>query len=393
MRHFAYLEAADDARLFHRPPVPFDRDSPADRLAVGLGATLYSPATRPDLAADVRRQAAAGVASMVLCLEDAIADDEVPAAEDNVVRQLGRLADEAGAAGDGPLLFVRVRTAEQVTALTTRLGTAAGVLTGFVLPKFSEFSGPAFLQAMDEAAEQAGRTLWAMPVLETPDIASAETRLAALGAVARLLGKYRDLVLAIRIGATDLCGLYGLRRNSDLTIYDITVAAGIIADIVNVLGRADGTGFTVTGPVWEYFESTERLFKPQLRRSPFAEHDELRLREQLLSRDLDGLIREVALDLANGLTGKTVIHPSHVAPVHALHVVTREEYTDALAILGRDGGGVMRSAYANKMNEARPHRSWANAVLRRAEAYGVAADGVTFVDLLAAGRGSMAGAR
>src|SRR5690242_1050187 len=156
MRHFAYLEAADDTRLFYRPPVPFDRDSPADRLAVALGATLYSPATRPDLAADVRRQAAAGVASMVLCLEDAIADDEVPAAEDNVVRQLGRLADETGAGGDGPLLFVRVRTPEQVAGLTTRLGTAAGVLAGFVLPKFSEFSGPAFLQAMDEAAEAAG---------------------------------------------------------------------------------------------------------------------------------------------------------------------------------------------------------------------------------------------
>jgi citrate lyase beta subunit len=392
MRHFAYLEAAEDTRLFYRPPVPFDRDSPAETLAMALGATLYSPATRPDLAADVRRQAAAGVASMVLCLEDAIADDEVPAAEDNVICQLGRLADESGG-GDGPLLFVRVRTPEQVTALTARLGTAADVLTGYVLPKFSEFTGPAFLQAMDDAAELAGRPLLAMPVLETADIASAETRLAALGAIARLLGKYRDLVLAVRIGATDLCGLYGLRRNSDLTIYDITVAAGIIADIVNVLGRTDGTGFTVTGPVWEYFESTERLFKPQLRRSPFAEHDELRLREQLLSRDLDGLIREVALDLANGLTGKTVIHPSHVTPVHALHVVTREEYTDALAILGRDGGGVMRSEYANKMNEARPHRAWADGVLRRAEAYGVAADGVTFVDLLAAGKNCLAGAR
>ena len=41
--------------------------------------------------------------------------------------------------------------------------------------------------------------------------------------------------------------------------------------MVNVLGREDGTGFTITGPVWEYFRLQERMFKPQLRRSPFME--------------------------------------------------------------------------------------------------------------------------
>ncbi|MEU0382507.1 HpcH/HpaI aldolase/citrate lyase family protein, partial [Streptomyces cyaneofuscatus] len=32
------------------------------------------------------------------------------------------------------------------------------------------------------------------------------------------------------------------------------------------------------------------------------------------------------------------------------------------------GGGVLRSAYTNKMNEVKPHRAWAERTLRRAEA-------------------------
>lgn len=163
------------------------------------------------------------------------------------------------------------------------------------------------------------------------------------------------------------------------------VVSSLIADVVNVLGRADGTGFTVTGPVWEYYAAAERIFKPQLRRSPFDEHDETDLRGRLVSRAIDGLIREVQLDRANGLQGKTAIHPSHVAVVNALSVVSSEEYRDARAVLdaGR-ASGVLASGHGNKMNEIRPHTSWAHRTALRARVFGVAADGVSFVDLLAA---------
>ena len=101
---------------------------------------------------------------------------------------------------------------------------------------------------------------------------------------------------------------------------------------------------------------------------------------------MDGLLREIVLDKANGLTGKTVIHPTHVGAVHALSVVTHEEYADATDILGRQsaGGGVLASRYGNKMNEAKPHRAWAERILCRAAMFGVAAEDVNFVDLLAA---------
>ncbi|MFF1906859.1 HpcH/HpaI aldolase/citrate lyase family protein [Kitasatospora sp. NPDC058218] len=441
MRHFGHL--ADDVRgrLFLEQPRAFSAESDAAVLATALGATLYSPATRPTLGTDIRKQAGRGVVSMVLCLEDAIADHEVTAAEANLVVQLGELFDElhgacrgdaSGAARgelrdeqrargevraeapggwlgevrgvaseparavetftdcaqDLPLLFIRVRAASQITDLADRLGPAIGLLTGFVLPKFTDESGGDFLEALADAEAATGRRLFAMPVLESPELAHLETRREQLFGIARLLDKYRGRVLAVRLGVTDLCSAYGLRRSADLTAYDVALVAAVIGDVVNVLGRADGTGFTVTGPVWEYFPVQERMFKPQLRRTPFAEAEPSgeAVRQRIIEHDLDGLIREIELDRANGLLGKTCIHPSHVPAVHALSVVTHEEYSDARDILDqeRGGGGVLRSAYTNKMNEAKPHRAWAERVMLRAEVFGVAREDVSFAELLSA---------
>ncbi|WKX70133.1 HpcH/HpaI aldolase/citrate lyase family protein [Streptomyces sp. XD-27] len=391
MQHFGHLSAVVRKELFHREPGEFTADSPARTLAIALGATLYSPATRPRLAEDIVKQAGRGVVSMVLCLEDSIDDGEVAEAEENLVRQFAELeARHADAAL--PLLFIRVRTPEQIADLVRRFGTAVRLLSGFVLPKFTEERGVPFLEALISAETRqtaevlGGRRLYAMPVLESPELLHLETRTETLGGIARTIDKYRDRVLALRLGVTDFCSAYGLRRAPDMTAYDVQLVAGVIADVVNMLGRADGTGFTVTGPVWEYFKPHERMFKPQLRRSPFTGRAEA-LRTALIEHDMDGLLREIELDRANGLQGKTCIHPTHVAPVHALSVVSHEEFTDATDILGpeRSGGGVLRSAYTNKMNEVKPHRAWAERVLLRAEVFGVAREDISFVELLAAG--------
>ncbi|MER7842885.1 HpcH/HpaI aldolase/citrate lyase family protein [Kitasatospora sp. NPDC096077] len=393
MRHFGHL--ADDvrSRLFLEQPRTFTARSEPAVLATALGGTLYSPATRPVLAADIRKQAARGVVSMVLCLEDAIADHEVDAGERNLIEQLTDLVNDfTDSTQEHPLLFIRVRAAEQILDLAERLGPAVGLLSGFVLPKFTPQSGGAYLTALAAAEAAAGQRLFAMPVLESPELAHLETRRAHLLGIAELLADHRERVLAVRLGVTDLCSAYGLRRSPDLTAYDVALVAAAIGDVVNVLGRADGTGYTVTGPVWEYFPVQERMFKPQLRRTPFAASAGTarasgeEVRRRIIEHDLDGLIREIELDRANGLLGKTCIHPSHVPAVHALSVVTHEEYCDARDILRQEqgGGGVLRSAYTNKMNEARPHRAWAERVLLRAEVFGVAREDVSFAELLSA---------
>ncbi|WP_019886002.1 HpcH/HpaI aldolase/citrate lyase family protein [Streptomyces purpureus] len=384
MRHFGHISSSARAGLFHQEPGEFDSDSPAGTLAAALGATLYSPATRPHLADDVLKQTARGVVSMVLCLEDSIDDRDVEAAEANLVRQFADL-DSRGA--ESPLLFIRVRDPLQMPDLARRLGPTVRYLSGFVLPKFTEERGVPFMEALALAETEAGRRLFAMPVLESPELLHLESRAATLAGIARTVDKYRDRVLALRLGVTDFCSAYGLRRSPDMTAYDVQLVAHVIADVVNVLGRSDGTGFTITGPVWEYFRLQERMFKPQLRHSPFMEGRAEELRTALIEHDMDGLLREIELDRANGLLGKTCIHPSHVLPVHALSVVSHEEYSDAQDILRpeRGGGGVLRSAYTNKMNEVKPHRAWAERTLRRAEVFGVAKEDVGFVELLTAG--------
>lgn len=381
MRHFTHLSDEQQTTLFLHRPEEFDGDADRELLAVALGATLYVPATRKDLAKTVLRRAREGVCSMVLDLEDAVADHEADAALEHAVAALDTIAT---AQARTPLLFVRVRSPESVQRIIDSLGAGVAALTGFVVPKFTSACGAKFLDEIVTASERTGKHLYAMPVLESPEIVHRESREHELPGIGKLLAEHRDRILAVRIGATDMCGTFGIRRDRDLTIYDVRVIGDVIADIVNFFGRFDGTGFVITGPVWEYFADHERMFRPMLRTTPFEEHDHVLFRQKLVRRDLDGLLREIALDRANGIQGKTVIHPSHVSAVHSLSAVTHEEYNDALDIVESEAGGVQASGYGNKMNEMRPHRAWAIGTLLRARVFGVTNKGVTFVDLLTA---------
>ncbi|MHA3703423.1 HpcH/HpaI aldolase/citrate lyase family protein [Jatrophihabitans sp. YIM 134969] len=382
MRHFDHLTATERSRLFFREPEQFDRDAPRDTLAVALGGTLYVPATRPEIAKDLRKQSDHGVVSTVVCLEDSVADHDLETAEQNAIRQLRLFAEERH---DGPLVFVRVRAPHQIPMLMDALGEHERVLSGFVIPKFTARSADVYLDAVGKASQQAGRTMLFMPVLESPELAFVENRTRQLLDIKTVLDDVREHVCAVRVGATDLSSAYGLRRGRDLTVWDVRAVADVIADIVNVFGRADGTGYVVTGAVWEHYANEERLFKPLLRQSPFDEHEAEHLRARLLRNDLDGLLREITLDKANGIMGKTVIHPTHIAAVHALSVVTHEEYSDATDILVTQGGGATASSYRNKMNESKPHMAWARRTLQRAAAFGVAHPEISVVDLLGVG--------
>lgn len=387
MQHFRHLDADVLDRLFLHPPQPIDPSGDTEVVAAALGATLYMPANRNDLAKTLVKRSSEGVCSLVIDLEDAVADHNLEDAITNAVVTLNALAD---AEKFGSLLFVRARTPEHIRRISDALTHGAPALAGFVLPKFTAARGGAFLDEVAAASEAHGKRLFAMPVLESPEVVFRETRDAELMAVRELLGEHRDRILAVRIGATDMCGMFGIRRDRDLTIYDVRVVSDVISAIVNHLGRRSipgaphPDGYVITGPVWEYFADHERMFRPMLRQTPFAEQEAVRFRQHLVSQDLDALLREVTLDRANGIQGKTVIHPSHVAAVHALSAVTHEEFADATDILDSDAGGVRASGYGNKMNELGPHRNWAEHTLLRAHAFGVTNEGITFVDLLTA---------
>lgn len=389
LRRFSHL--SDEARedLFLQPPRSPREARTAFAVGMALGAVLYGPATNPSFASRLIGRHWPGVTAAVVCLEDAIGDARLAEAELGVREMLGDVARAVDAAGtrDGlPLLFVRVRGPEHLEALLADWGPLAAQVDGVVLPKITVSAAVRHLDVVRGAQSGRDRPLWALPILEGPDIAHCERRRDTLLGLREVLAAYEDLVPGVRIGATDLSGLWGLRRTRDFTVYDLKVVADVVADIVNVLGRADGPP-VISGPVWEYVHD-EPLFKPPLRETPFRAEfgpEGPALRRELLHTALDGLVRETLLDRVNGLHGKTVIHPSHVTAVDAVYTVSHEEHRDAQAILAAGAGeaGVDVATVGRRMNEPKPHQLWAQRTIQRAEAFGVLRPEHSFLALLA----------
>lgn len=388
---FQNLNPHNKESIFFQPPRAVHRRSEQGLLAYALGATLYMPATRLNLVHDLLTQKEKGCSSSVICLEDAIGDHEVRDAEENLLKHLKALyiQIQAGIIQEEklPFIFVRVRSSNQMNRILQRAAESSSVLTGFSFPKFSPYNAGVFLETLHTFNKTSSAKLYGMPILETSDVVYKETRFDTLLAIRSLLAPYRDSILNIRMGATDFSSLFGLRRGADVTIYDIAAVRDCLADILNVFGRFE-EDYVISGPVWEYFSNGNRLLKPQLRQSVFEQsygRYGQEIRNKMVDNFEDGLIKEVILDKENGIIGKTVIHPSHILPVHSLYVVSHEEYLDAQEILKLHEGqnGVVRSLYRNKMNEVKPHLNWAKRILKRAHVYGVYHENRNFTHLLA----------
>ncbi|WP_040208523.1 HpcH/HpaI aldolase/citrate lyase family protein [Neobacillus jeddahensis] len=389
MEFFTYLYEDEIKRFFFQKPQVFSKYTERELLSYGLGATLYMPATRPNIHQEILSKKHEGLTSLVIDLEDAVGDTEVHVAEMMLITEVTKLFGEINRGflryEDLPLMFIRIRDLEQFKRVTEQLGDAIHLLTGVVLPKFSAKAGEALLETVRQIHSD-DHPFYAMPILESALVMQKETRMNELMNIKYLLDNYRDNILNVRIGATDFCGLYGIRRSADTTVYDIAVLRDCISDIINVFQRFDSP-YVVSGPVWEYFSAKKRMLKPQLRQTPFRERygDEgLKLRAKLIDENMDGLIREILMDISNGITGKTIIHPSHIKVVQSLNVVSYEEYTDASNIVNAATGkvGVMKSDFSNKMNEIKPHFYWAKKTILKSQLYGVLHENYTNIDLI-----------
>lgn len=361
-------------------PVEFDKYSDKELLQYCLGATMYMPGTK-DFAPKVLSKAMPGLTSMVMCFEDACAEQDVPAAEENTLKFLDTISsavdDGTIAHEDVPLVFIRVRSVEQFMNFSGKLTKhQAKVLTGINFPKFSSNNGEAYFAHLIELNERLGELLYGMPIIEDTIVAYKETRVGELMRIKGILNKYYEHVLQVRVGATDFSSYFGVRRGVDYTIYDIMPVREILTDILNIFSRDNE--FIVSGPVWEYFrQSKDMMFEHIV---PHDFKDSLLQRRPIFNQEVDGLLREVILDKANGFVGRTVIHPTHFKYVNALMAVTKEEYDDACQILNSKTG-VIKSMTANKMNEIKPHTRWAERIAMRAKAYGVIENEASFITL------------
>lgn len=377
MRHHKYNPNFE----FVVEPKDFNKYSDKNLLQYCLGATMYMPGTK-DFSQKVLNNDMPGLTSMVFCFEDACPEDKVEEAETNVIHVLDVLAtalEEGTLTYDNlPLIFCRVRSQEQFIRFAEQLTKHhVKALTGINFPKFNAQNGDVYMFYLNQINKKFGEILYGMPIIEDPEVAFKETRMVELIEIKKILDKYKDIVLQVRVGATDFSSCFGVRRGVDYSIYDILTVREILSDIINVFGR--NNDYVISGPVWEYFRASKQMMFEDL--PSYDVEDCLLKRIPIVNTEIDGLLREVVLDKANGFVGRTVIHPTHVPYVNAMQAVTKEEYTDAVNILGSETGGVFKGESGNKMNEVKPHTNWATKIYMRAQAYGVIENENSYIKL------------
>jgi len=354
MRYFNDISNSQD--IFFKSPSSYGLFSPKEELSYALGACLYMPGTRENLLKDIISSKINGAHTITLCIEDSVSTSEVVQAQQNILdlflRIENRLNEDPAYIDSLPLIFIRVRNVCQLQKLLNNSSLIG--LCGFVFPKFDAEFGEKYFSVLKEYNKSNNRMLYGMPILETPSIIHSETRLDELIRLKQIIDYYSEYVLNIRIGGTDFSGLYSLRRSKDFTVYDLAVVKDCICDIINVFKRDN---YVISGVVYEYYS-------------------------KVLDFNNNILIKEILLDKTNGLIGKTVIHPTQVNIVNSLMVVSKENYIDAINILDSSKDGVIKSDYANKMNEVKPHEKWAKEILLKAKIMGVFEDGKSHRELL-----------
>ena len=292
--------------------------------AYALGATLYMPATRPDILDVVMGEKIHGLRSLVVCLEDAVAEIDVQQALNNLKNLLLGIDARGGRPPGSPMVFVRPRDAAMAAVLND--WSLMRYVDGFVVPKLRLSNIHQWQQAVTRDE------LMLMPTLETPEVYDPSAMVELRGAMLELLP---ERIIALRIGGNDLMGCLGLRRNPAMTLYS-TPMSYVIPMLCGIMGSA---GFALTAPVFE------QLNAPQL-----LEH-------------------ELALDLAHGLVGKTAIHPSQIAIIHNALQVSLEDLTSARHIVSEAAPAVFK--FNDAMCEPATHYTWAQKTIERAHWQGV----------------------
>lgn len=334
----------------------FSKNTDKEILQYAVGSLLYMPASNTKVASKIISGEYSFIKAMVLDLEDALGDDLVGFGQRTIqstIRQLGE-AVESGVLTieDIPLIFIRVRESKHITDTYSMLKGDIKYITGFNIPKFDKTNCndyiSTFVEVRDKVLNKYDTKLYIMPIIENKNTMYRQLRMENLLYMNNALRPITDSVLNMRVGGADFCSVFGIRRSITDDIYDIGVVRSVLNDIMNVFGK----NYIVSGPVWEYFENKDNTKDIQWK---------------------EGLIHELYADRLNGFIGKTCIHPSQCVYIQQSLIVKKNDYDDAMNILGINANttGVKKSAAGNRMNEVKTHTNWARKVIGLAKVYGV----------------------
>lgn len=290
--------------------------------AYQLGATLYIPATRDDLADILSLRKYPDLRSVVICLEDSVPSHQISLALKNLQHFCTNRDQQKSAL---PLIFIRPRHIEMASYLINHFNLSYA--TGFVLPKFDLDS------AMQWHNILANTDLQIMPTLETAACFEPD-KMNNLATNLLSTPYFAQSIIALRVGGNDLLRILGLRRPKTGTLYDTPL--GYVIKMLTCQFRPQG--FSLTAPVCELIEQP------------------------------DILQAELAQDIQHGFVGKTAIHPLQIDQIHNAYQVDPVLYHEAEQIL-KSQQAVFKLNGA--MCEPATHMAWAQQILMQAEANGI----------------------
>ncbi|MBT28168.1 MAG: malyl-CoA thiolesterase [Thalassobius sp.] len=286
--------------------------------AYGLGATLYMPIIHPRVPAILSGREACPARSIVLCLEDALAENDVDRGISVLRSVLGNVAHRSDLR-----VFVRPRSLEMAHRLSGFRDI--GRIEGFVAPKVRPETAGDWMDLV------ATRGLKIMPTLETADFFD-PGRIAAVRDVFNMFDP--DRISAIRLGGNDFLGALGLRRTRGVTSWEGPL--GWVLSMCSAMFVS--AGYPVAAPVYDVID------------------------------DLDTLRRETERDVAAGFIGKTAIHPAQIPVITEAFRVGSDDLAQARAILDESAGAVFQ--IGGVMCEPSTHHNWACRVTARNGIFG-----------------------
>lgn len=348
------MQEHEREKIFYKEAKDFSKESNLEILRYCVGALLYVPAIQKEMLLKCINKKVKGLISLAICLEDSVGAYGEEEAIRNLEEILIMLRSKKRIKEEMPLIFIRPKNIFQTNRIGHILQENKEVISGIIIPKANGDVIYSFLRVLEELECE---KFYVMPIIETTEFVSSNLKKEAFSKLYDILSMYKDRILNLRIGVTDLLGQFNLRRNKKNTIYDNIIFVNFAADILTFINEGE-LNIPISAGVSEYYN--------------------------MINNDiLESYIKEIEIDKINGFIGKTVIHPLQLSIVQAMSVITYEDYKDAVRIYESINSkfAISRSIYGERMNELNPHLSWAKKILKLSEIYGVLNEGVDSSEL------------
>ena len=284
-----------------------------------LGASLYIPIIKFDPPTLFTKYPF--ISSVIVDCEDSANEKDIDNLQ-NVIDTF--LTNQDGSMKDyDRLIFLRVRNSNHLNFI--KKNGYSKFFHALVLPKFSQKTGEQFIDYIEN-------TDVLMPVIETDIFFDNDLKKSM-----KMIEKIAHQILCLRIGANDILGFFGQRRQEDSTIYANPIFSKYFAEIYIEAKRLQ---LQLSGPVFDYFSNASFTILDQ----------------------------EVKQELHFGIHTKSAIHPDQVKHIQNNYQVIENDFISSEQIINNNNPV---SSFNQAMLEKNIHENWAKRTQKRHLIYGL----------------------